>query len=338
MDESMILKFRCRLVSSFHTTQHTHRNLLRGEAWILGSSLRGVILGSLIQTCCSEKYLKELITRKLPVDIQAYHRSCSEDCPLRDFAGERDWLPVFSFGFFPVDCPRRMRYRIGVNRELRTVATGNLASVEVVPEGTEFNFAITLPRSGSRHRGQIERAVCDVGRCVGLGRYKSVGMGRFEVAGVEEVSVASELATVRSFTSGLSANLRLRFVTHFVLQNEATKFPTDSYSIRWALAEALASRTSEIKERFGLPFVGVASNIPIPACRISFRPDYVSRHSFEEGRRKNALVALPGSWLDVSFGSLDEALLDQLAIAQLFGVGPWADAGFGRLRPEPAGG
>ena len=337
MDESIILKFHCRLLSAYHTTQHAHRNLLRCEPCILGSSVRGIVLGSLIQTCCQERYIAELVTKKTSPEIQAYHRTCPEDCPVRELAGERDWLPVFSFGHFPADSPHRMRHRIGINRELRTVAVGSVASIEVIPDGTEFSFSITLHASARRHRDQLERSVREVGDRVGLGRYKSVGMGRFEVAHVEEVSLATEFATVRSFASSFSATLRLRVVTHFVLQDEITTIPTDPDALGQALAHALAFRTSEIKERFGLPLVTSAAPMAPRACRISFRPDYILRNSFEEGRRKNALVALPGSWLDVSFQSLDEPFLDQLATAQLFGVGPWADVGFGRLRAEPAG-
>jgi hypothetical protein len=71
-------------------------------------------------------------------------------------------------------------------------------------------------------------------------------------------------------------------------------------------------------------------------CRFSFRPDYFSRNSFEEDTRKNALVALQKGWFDASFAEVPEALCQQLAVAQVLGVGSWADVGFGRLRTEPS--
>lgn len=338
MPGSLVLTFHCRLASVYHSTQHIYRNLLRCAPYILGSSLRGLILSYLIQTSCSERYLTDLLTKKSTPEIQQFHRSCPEECLLHDFAGGQDWLPIFSFGEFKADFARGLQHRVAIDRQWHTVATGKIVSVEVVPERTEFQFSITLPISATKHKTEIEQSVRHVGRWIGLGRYKSIGFGRFEVERVEESFLSKELDRVRASFDGIGTNFRLRVLTHLVLHERSMQIPLEGNALGEALGQILADRTSEIMERFDLPGVAPLSSVVPNACRISFRPDYISRNNFEEGQRKNALVALPGSWLDVSFDQADQGLYYQLAVAEVLGTGPWADVGFGRLKVEGVGG
>jgi hypothetical protein len=338
MTESSILKFDCRLLSPYHTTQHTHRSLLRCDPHILGSSLRGVILSYLIQTKCSESYLAELVSRKSPTEIQKFHRSCPEECLIKEMAGEADWLPVFSFGEFKTDFARGLQHRVAIDRERRTVAVGKIVSIEVIPEGTEFQFSVALPGSALYGKAQLEQAVRDTGKWFGVGHHKSIGFGRFEVTRASESSLLSEITRASAEASKLPSTLRLMLLSSMVLQTASNRFPLETGPLGEALGGALFERTAEVSKRFDLP-IPLAPNPILPGqCRFSFRPDYIHRDSFEEGTRKNALVALPESWFDVSFTELTEPLCQQLAVAQVLGVGSWADVGFGRLRTEALGG
>jgi hypothetical protein len=334
MPESSVLEFDCRLLAPYHTTQHTHRNLLRCGPYILGSSLRGVILSYLIQTNCRESYLAELVAKKSPAEIQKYHRSCPEDCPVKDIAGEADWLPVFSFGKFQTDFPRGLQHRVAIDRQHRTVALGRIVSIEVVPEGAEFQFSVALPASVQYRKAQFERAVREAGQWVGIGHHKSIGFGRFEVERVSGSSLSGEIARVSAEAGTLPASLRLRLQTPMVLHERTKRFPLEASALGEALARALFERTAQVSERFDLPTPLPTDPITPRECRFSFRPDYVSRDSLEEGTRKNALVALPESWFDASFAEVTQLLRQQLAIAQILGIGTWADVGFGRLKAE----
>ncbi len=335
MPESSILEFDCRLLAPYHTTQHTHRNLLRCGPHILGSSLRGIILSYLIQTNCRESYLAELVTKKSPTEIQKFHRSCPEECLLREIAGEADWSPAFSFGEFQTDFGTGLQHRVAIDRERRTVAVGKIVSIEVVPEGTEFQFTVVLPTPALLRRTQFEQAVREAGQWIGVGHHKSIGLGRFEVKRVSACSLLSEIARVSVEFGNLPAAFRLRLQTPMVLHDANKRFPLETKALREALARALLERTTEVSKRFALPGPLPADPIVPQECRFSFRPDYISRESFEEGKRKNALVALAGSWFDLSFREVTESLRHQLAIAQVLGIGSWADVGFGRLRAQP---
>jgi hypothetical protein len=293
-----------------------------------------MILSYLIQTSCQESYLAELTTKKWPAEIQKFHRSCPKECLLKDFAGEADWLPVFSFGEFNADFARSLQHRVGIDREHRTVAVGKIVSIEVVPEGTDFQFRVILPVPALNQRTALERAVRGVGQWLGLGHYKSLGFGRFEVRGVSETSLKQEIERASTEASKLRSPFRLTLETPMVIQNATYQLPLQTEALGQSLAQALFERTTEVSKRFELATPLVTVPILPENCRFSFRPDYVSRESFEEGMRKNALVALRESWFDVSFEEITQPLWQQLAVARVLGVGPWADAGFGRLSAQ----
>jgi hypothetical protein len=291
-----------------------------------------MILSYLIQTNCEESRLAVLGEKRLPRDIQAYHRACPEDCVVRDLAGESDWLPVFSFGVFDKFVPD-LRYRVSMDRERRTVAPGNLASVEVIPEGTAFRFSVVLTPAAFPWRQQFEQAVRDVGNWLGVGHYKSLGFGRFEVIEIKSYSVASELGRIRDEIRHLPKKFGLMLSTPLVLENGGVPMPLEGKALGEAILGALRGRAAGVQSRFRLPERSNDDSAVVEECAFSFRPDYVSRDSFEQGTRKNALVALAEGRLDVSFAGVMDLLPHQLAVAQLFGVGPWADVGFGRLKP-----
>ncbi len=338
MAESEILRFRCRLVSPFHTTQHLHQNLARSAPYILGSSLRGVLLSYLIQTNYSHVDISELAQAKAATEIQSFHRNYSDECVLKSLAGETEWLPVFTFGMFQ-DHVRALRHRVGIDRRSRTVAVGRIVSIEVVPEGTEFEFSVVLPSSALAYKSQIVRAVRDVGRELGVGHYKSLGFGRFEVGSPEEVSLAVELERIHTRLRDLPGQFSLGIATPLVLENAGKPLPLRNGDFGLAFARLLAERYEEIHERFQWGTQAHAEAIFPRECAIAFRPGYISRSSFEQGTRKNALVALPGnSSITVSYSQSAAAPRWQLAVAELLGIGTWADAGFGRLKADLTGG
>jgi hypothetical protein len=243
-------------------------------------------------------------------------------------------LPVFSFGEFKPNFARALQHRVAIDRERRTVAVGKIVSIEVVPEGTRFEFSVVLPGGAVYGKGQFEQAVRDVGKWLGVGHHKGIGFGRFEVSKVSESPLISEITRASAEASKLPSALRLTLLSSIVLQTASSRFPLETGAMGEALGRALFERTAEVSKRFDLSLQLATSPFIPRECKLSFRPDYVSRDSFEEGTRKNALVALAESWFDVSFTELTEPLRQQLAVAQVLGVGSWADVGFGRLGAE----
>lgn len=334
MPESQILKFHCRLLSPYHTTQHVYRNIVRCNPCILGSSIRGMLLSYLIQTGCNERYLTQLVEKKSIVEIQQFHRDCPQECVVKHLTGTMDWLPIFSFAHFLGGFDMGLLHRIAKDRERGTVAEGRIVSIEVVPEGTEFEFTVSLPGAAFQYRAQLEQAIRDVGKWLGIGHYKPLGLGRFEVASIECLQLVAEISKVYKQLAGMPKALRLGLETPLVIENGGRALPLARPALGQEVARLLAQRTAEIRGRFNIDELSATEPLGIEECRMAFRPDYFSRSSFEEGQRKNALVALPGSWLDVSFSEFSEPLREQLTIAQLVGIGPWADVGFGKLKIE----
>jgi hypothetical protein len=214
---------------------------------------------------------------------------------------------------------------------------GKIVSIEVVPEGTEFQFSIALPPSALSHRNRFEQAVRHVGEWIGVGHYKSLGFGRFEVRAISTVSLSGEIERLSAQARRLPQKLRLTMQTPLVLDEGSNRLPLESSALPRAFAQMLAVRTVEVAHRFDLPTAVVAEPVLPLECRVSFRPDYFSRNSFEEDTRKNALVALQKGWFDAPFAEVSEALCQQLAVAEVLGVGSWANVGFGRLRAETQG-
>jgi hypothetical protein len=293
-----------------------------------------MILSYLIQTHCTEAYLAQLIRKKSAVEIQQFHRECSEDCVVKYLAGETDWQPIFSFGRFPEKVQLGLLHRIGKDRERGAVAEGRIVSIEAVPEGTEFEFTVALSASLVPHSKQLEAAIREVGQLMGVGHYKPLGLGRFEVISIERLDLAGEIQRTQRELSGMPASIRLGLDTPLIIENGGRPLSTQGRALAEELARWLAQRTAEVRDRFGLTQLAATEPVAPEHCTLTFRPDYISRQSFEEGQRKNALVALPGSYLKVQFSQPSPALEQQLAVSHLFGVGPWADVGFGRLKLE----
>jgi len=307
------LLFRCRLTSPFHTTRQEYANLWKCAPFVLGSTLRGAILSYLITTHYSD------------AAIQA-----------GDFQDEGIVAPFFaspprayfSFGRFPDPVEQQMEShsRIAIEREHGSVAEGALLSVEAVSAGTTFEFDVLLLGDDGTLARIVEQGVRHMAGITGLGGLRSVGLGQFTVEGVTSRPLADHIADLHGLLPVMYLDgrmLGLEFITPYVLADGQSPWRGESS----ALAEQLENQLAEAAQVAGVSAVPPA----IEHVDIELRPDFVGRWSYERGEREHRFVAWPGSRLTLHLGDPGD-LETTLALANVFGVGEWAEWGFGRFR------
>jgi hypothetical protein len=240
----------------------------------------------------------------------------------------------FSFGRFPDEVERQMEShaRIAIERVHGSVAEGALLSVEVVPAGTPFEFDVLLPDDDGTLARIVEEGTRQMAGTTGLGGLRSIGMGQFaiEKEGVTLRSLADHVADLCAHLPLYldEGPVRLTFTTPYVLSDGQSPWSGDpkvlAHRLKGELAEAARA-------------AGVEVSLPvIEHVGAALRPDFVGRWSYERGCRENRLVAWPGSTLTLHLGEPGD-LETVLALAQTFGLGDWAEWGFGRFEVAVAG-
>lgn len=303
-----VLHFRCRLTSPFHTTRQEYANLWKCAPFVLGSTLRGALLSHLI------------VTHYDDVDIQAgAYETKGVVAPF--FASPP--CAYFSLGRFPDDVELQMEShtRITIERHRGSVAEGALLSIEAVPAGTPFEFDTLLPGDDGTLAQLVERGVREMVGTVGIGGLRSIGLGQFAVEDIRPSSLPDHVDAVRlALPSPLGQHMRLTFTTPYVLADGQSPWNGD-------LTELAQRLQGELQKAAHI--AGVSAPV-VQQTDARIRPDFVGRWSFEGECRENRLVAWPGSILRLQMdGSGDSTTT--LAMALAFGIGEWAEWGFGRF-------
>jgi len=303
-----ILEFRCRFISPFHTAGERYSNVNVCAPYVLGSTLRGAILGQTIRRRCPEEAFAQLLS-----DNPAYHDRCPGPCGAQLLFTEQT---RFSFGEFPEDARTRIfRSRVAIDRERFSVAEGALLTFDAVPgerdqdreaPDSRFTFEVEVP-SGDLV-GLVTEAASWAGDA-GIGAFRNQGYGRFVVEKHEE---KPDEPTEPGWPENEEVVLEVR--SPFVLG--AHQFGPDAF------LQGLSCRFDEdwCEAHFG----GAA----IQQVHLG----YIGRWCYEDGKRHVRAVALPGSALKVTFRQPVSA---GDASRILRGLGEWNHMGFGWWRHLP---
>jgi hypothetical protein len=299
-----IVKFTCRLTSSFHTSEFNYSNLYTCAPYILGSTLRGAALRCLIDEYCTR--LDDLHQDGNNPD---FHHVCLEDCDIKPL-----FCPPtrFSFGSFQEDnrageSNRTVYTRVGISRDRQSAAQGALVSVEV--QRGDFTFQVMclntemvcLVKKGVRWAGSRKD--------VGIGRFRSIGWGQFDVLCCEYIRPEMPQA---------AKSYDFVFQTPYVMPEEAAR-------------GEIRKEILELHLRNSLPDGHSFPPIDIFEPMISSL-SYVRRWSDERGHKENRLVADKGSRFRVTF--LEEVNPECVYLWQ-WGIGDWYEYGFGSFTAEP---
>jgi hypothetical protein len=336
-------EFSCRFTSPFHSAAHQTANLQTCAPYVLGSTLRGAVLRHLIDRYCPSEHLRGLLKSENNLE---YHRNCPQaDCPIRNLFNPKElehtpelWTR-FTFGFFVRTCPAcgeettepfcprcasgqeppeapprkrpksglKLHHRLGIARDTRTAAAGNLLSAET--RWGEFRFAVRVPRSLCC--AELVEAVKKAGR-FGVGRFRSAGWGRFEIVDCRTLSPPA-------LVPAQSQAFILR--TPYVLKEE----PSPELRI---FTEARLQE--DLKEALGEGRLQVEKAEEQVGGRI-----YLRRWSYETNGRENAVAVDPvNTTLRITFAASPTAADLQ---ALTWGLGRWGECGFGALIPAPEG-
>jgi hypothetical protein len=327
MREGMVLRFRCRTTSPFHTSRQEYANLVKCAPFILGSTLRGAVLKRLIerQDC---PHLKELAETKDRMAIEAIHRTCALDCPVKPFFAESP-LAWFSFGQFEGEEHEHYRFstRIALARDAASVAHGAIVTIEAIRPGVPFAFSVTLLDEAQEMIDVVEEAVRLSGEIEGIGRLRSIGFGQFAVEEVQHIPLTEALAQVQAEWARMpiEPSLTLMLATPYLLSKGEERIPSFEYT---ALARRLEADMSHALETVRYDAVAVPR---LQGAECVLRPEYISRFSYELGTREHYLVAWEGSRFTLHFDRLGPEVSICLAVASLVGLGPESDLGYGRF-------
>jgi len=328
--EGVILGFKCRLETPFHSTEKRYKNLLKCAPYIFGSALRGELLSDMIIKNCKEEKITSLSFLEEEAKVLEYHSKCELSCAIKKVLCENRWNIIVSFGKFETLRPRSIT-RIALSRDSRTSSEGTIINIEQIEAGCNFSFEVVL-HNDNEIIDEVKSSFENIGQYLGIGRYKNVGMGRFSIKDIVEKKVKDVMdEKIAQFgTSG--RKYCLVFTTPFLLHH--TNGPLDLDQNRFALlfSQMLLNRSKELSEFFDLKLE--VKHIPIECIRTYIIPDYISRYSLEESKKKNRLVAKAGSSFEVYFQNSNDSLTVQLVLCSLFGMGEWADVGFGRFSVE----
>ncbi|MEO0294272.1 MAG: hypothetical protein ABIN61_08665 [candidate division WOR-3 bacterium] len=329
--EGIILHFDCCLDTPFHSTEKKYKNLLKCSPYILGSSIRGELLNYLIIKNCTANNIRTLSALKKESDIIEFHSKCEIQCIVKKFLWNEKWGILLSFGQF--ERPQfRAITRIAISRESRASSGGGIVNIEQIRDGCNFSVEIVLCND-EQIIDDVKSAFKVIGLYFGIGKYKNVAMGRFSIKNMSIKKVKDVLNEKITEFRQYEKKQRLTFITPFLLHNNSG-LPIDLDQNQFAalFSKMLLNRSKELSEFFNLN-LNVEPTV-IDSIRTYIIPDYVSRYSLEESTKKNRLVAKAGSYFDCYFGDSNQSLPTQLALCSLFGVGEWADIGFGRFSIE----
>lgn len=321
MFEGTILHFHCQTASPFHTTRQRYANLVKCAPFILGSTLRGVVLDTLVRTCCSPQRLASLESLNDPAAIAEKHSTCTEACPVQPFFAQPP-LVRFSFATFEgVDY--RMMTRIGLSRETRSVVEGSIFTIEAVSPGVRFDFEVVLLDQAQEIAETVVETVRHVAALGSIGGFRSIGLGRFEVVGeLQRIPLDERLDQVMAGWPGPGERAKLTFTTPFVLGAGGTPETMGGE----ALARYVVGQIDRAAAQAGYT---VERALSLERADVRIRPDFISRFSYEQGLRENRLVAWPDSSLRFAWPATVDA--DGLALALALGIGEWSAWGFGRF-------
>jgi hypothetical protein len=304
-----LITFKCRLVSPLHTAAERYSNVQTCAPYLLGSTLRGAMLGQIIRRRCPAEHFHQLMG-----DNPGYHAKCPGPCgarPLFDPTRTR-----FSFGRFPRDNPpRAFRSRVAIDRERGSVARGALLQFEIIPlserdgRPTCFDFEVEVPDDVPAEL--VREAVTWAGEA-GVGAFRNQGFGRFIVEGTPAIAEPAADGARPPGTYLLTCD------TPYVLP---PGLPFGETSLR-----------GDFDARLG---AGWSNHHLGPVKVKEANLGYVGRWCYEsdEAERQTRAVALPGSLLSVAVTS---EITPEDAARMLRGIGQWAEFGFGRFTINPA--
>lgn len=318
MRNSIAVDFHCTLTSPFHTTQRKYQNLLKCAPYILGTTLRGAILGYLIENHCDKakiEQLKRIVTRE---KIAEFHRTCEQHCPIKEFF-QKDTDIQFSFGNFRKEIEYTQTTRIALRREFRTASEGAIVNVECIQGGTGFDFEVILFENLMEYKKEIREAVEFAGRYKGIGCFKSVGFGRYTVNEVKEIDLSAFPETVD--WKNTKNPVKIYFDTPLVFRIDRL----DEELIAETISLHLLERCQEVVQQPEL------RQLELKDLSFHVRPEFVHRYSLEVNQRENKLVLDAGSMLKFDVKNLDDNALFQFEIGSRFGVGEWRNYGFGKF-------
>lgn len=310
-------RFTCRFISPFHTSQRDYGNLATCAPFVLGSTLRGAVLGQAIQRTCQR--FNDLMTAEVPAD---FHARCEGPCGLREL-----FLPTtrFSFGQFPPDAPPPgVRTRVGMDRESWKAADGALLYAEVMLEGKSgdgdgglFTFTIDAPEGAAK---ALPELVAWAGEA-GVGRFRNLGYGRFVV----------EKAAVEEWQPPAAADLTTWTLrTPYVLRGEredkshVTLLPVEA-SVKQDLVQALGEEWQHLVELELVEYLGISY-----VYRWVFDRPLKEEHRLS-GRRDCRAVLPAGTGIRLKLAP--EADAQALAPVWRDGLGEWRECGFGEWEP-----
>jgi hypothetical protein len=321
MFEGTILHFHCQTASPFHTTRQRYANLVKCAPFILGSTLRGAVLDTLVRTCCSPQRLASLESLNDPAAIAEKHSACTEACPVRPFFAQPP-LVRFSFATFE-DVDYRMMTRIGLSRETRSVVEGSIFTIEAVSTGVHFDFEVILLGQALEIAETAVETVRHVAALGSIGGFRSIGLGRFEVVSEpQRIPLDDRLDQMMAGWPRPRERAQLTFTTPFVLGAGGTPETMGGEP----LARYVVGQIDRAAAQAGYT---VERALPLERADVRVRPDFISRFSYEQGLRENRLVAWPNSSLGFDWPETVDA--DGLALALALGIGEWSAWGFGRF-------
>jgi len=261
--------------------------------------------------------------------IEAVHRTCTLDCPVKPFFAESP-LAWFSFGQFEGEEHERYRFstRIALARDAASVAEGAIVTIEAIRPGVPFAFSVTLLDGAQEMAAAVEEAVRLSGEIEGIGRFRSIGFGQFAVGKVERIPLAEALAQVQAEWKQmpLESPLTLTLATPYLLSKGEERIPSFEYT---ALARRLEADMSHALEAVRYDAMAVPH---LQGAECVLRPEYISHFSYELGTREHYLVAWEGSEFILHLDKLEPEVSTCLAIASLVGLGPESDLGYGRFK------
>jgi hypothetical protein len=296
------MQFKCKLTSPFHSSEQNYSNLYTCAPYVLGTTIRGAVLRTLI-----DKHCKAL--ESLQDDNPGYHKKCEQDCPVRPLflAPTR-----FSFGMFDQKrAYQGMRTRVGINRNVFAAAEEALLSLEV--HYGEFCFQVMYPTLDTTLEKELSMAVIETGQRLddgGIGRLRSVGWGRYEVLSYGCIPLEHREGGYQKYY--------FNFKTPYILEKEAQsgEIPPD----------LLTRQLNEMLKTTSLPDVKV---VDVQAHILSL--SYLRRWSDERKQKENYVVAQSGSKLTVTFD--DDVPEDALQLWE-WGIGKFWYAGFGSFESK----
>jgi CRISPR/Cas system CSM-associated protein Csm3 (group 7 of RAMP superfamily) len=328
--EGIILRFECCLETPFHSTEKRYKNLLKSAPYILGSALRGELLGNMIIKYCAEEEIRSLSSLKEEAKVIEYHSKCELSCLIKELLWNNKWGIFVSFGEFE-NPEYRPITRIALNRDSRTSSEGSIVNLEQIEAGCNFSFEIVL-HNDKKMVGEVKLLFENIGRYFGIGRYKNVGMGRFSIKDIAVKKVKDIMNEKIAEFRAYGKKNRLTFTTPFLLHHNGAPLDLDQNQFASLFSQMLSNRSKELSEFLNLDLD--IKPIPIDFIRTYIIPDYVSRYSLEESMKKNRLVAKVGSSFELYLSKENDSLHTQLILCSMFGVGEWADVGFGRFSVE----